>query len=145
MPKVAEIMTDKLITVSPDTTLGEALGLMKSHGCRQLPVVTADRLVGIVTDRDVRLALNSPLTLHERVEDQALLSSATAEACMTPNPMTVDANASVSLAAELMLTYKFGGLPVMRAGKLVGIITVSDILAHYVDLIESMESSPVSG
>ncbi len=141
MLTVADIMTPRPITVSPSTALREVIGLMKSHGCRQLPVMEGERLVGIVTDRDVRLAMNSPLTLHERIEDETLLRSVTAGDCMTPDPMTIEASASAAAAADLMKTYKFGALPVLEQGKLVGIVTVSDLLASYIKLLRAQEST----
>ncbi|MBZ0276120.1 MAG: CBS domain-containing protein, partial [Anaerolineae bacterium] len=83
MLTVADIMTSNPITVERNTPLGEIIGLMKAHACRQLPVLDEGKLIGIITDRDVRLAMNSPLTLRERAQDQALLNNVTAEACMT--------------------------------------------------------------
>ena len=139
MLTVADIMTRDPITVTPQTKLGEVVRLMKQHACRQLPVIEGDRLVGIITDRDVRLMMNSPLTLHERADDLALLQHVPVEACMTPHPLTVEANAPAALAADLMRTYKFGGLPVLKDGKLVGIVTVSDILTSYIALLEAQE------
>jgi acetoin utilization protein AcuB len=135
MLKVADIMTRDPVTVRGDTTLGEVIGLMKSHACRQLPVVEGGRLVGIITDRDIRLAMNSPLVLHERADDRALLNTAIAETCMTTDPMTVDADAPARTAAELLKKYKFGGLPVLKEGQLVGIISISDVLSSYIVLL----------
>ncbi len=141
MLRVEDIMTRDPVTVSPDTPLGEVVELMKAHSCRQLPVMYGDRLVGIVTDRDIRLVMNSPLTLHERADDLALLNHVPVEACMTLNPMTVEASSSAALAADLMRTYKFGGLPVVHEGRLVGILTVSDILKSYIDLLSAQEET----
>ncbi len=136
VPTVADIMTADLVTVGPDTTLGNVIGLMKERQCRQLPVVRDGELIGIITDRDIRLAMNSPLVLHERADDRTLLDSTTAELCMTANPMTIEAGESAATAARLLNKYKFGALPVLRGGRLVGIITVSDILASYIALLE---------
>lgn len=135
MLTVAEIMTGDPVTASPDTLLGDVIALMKTRDCRRLPILDGNRLVGIITDRDVRLAMNSPLTLHERAEDQTLLQTATAEAYMTPDPMVISAGAPAAQAAELMLTYKFSGLPVVEEGRLVGIVTTSDIMKSYISLL----------
>jgi acetoin utilization protein AcuB len=137
MPAVADIMTPDPVTAVRDTSLGEVLEMMKSHACRQIPVTEAGRVIGIITDRDIRLAMNSSFVLHERAQDQALLNNVTAEACMTRDPMTVEVSLSAVEAAELLLKYKFGGLPVVKDGKLVGIVTVSDILKHYIALQKS--------
>lgn len=139
MPTVAEIMTSDPAFVAPDTPLQEALVIMKRHHCRQLPVVVNDRLVGIITDRDLRLAMNSPFVLHERGDNEALLRNTSVVDCMTSNPLTVDADAPASTAADLMNTYKFGGLPVLRDGRLVGIVTVTDILQSYIALLTEID------
>lgn len=142
MLTVADIMTPNPATVTRSTPLAEVMGLMKTRACRQVPVVDGDTVIGIITDRDVRLAMNSPFVLHERKQDQALLGSVTAEACMTRDPMVIEATTSAERAAELMNAYKFGSLPVVREGRLVGIITVSDILRSYIDLLRERTVQP---
>jgi acetoin utilization protein AcuB len=139
MLTVADIMTSNPITIRRDTPLSAVIGLMKSHHCRQLPVVDEGRLVGIVTDRDIRLVMNSPLIMHDRSDDQTLLTFTTAEACMTPDPMTVEPSIPAAQAALLLKTYKFGALPVVHEGRLVGIVTVSDILNSYMSLLNAQE------
>lgn len=141
--RVCDIMTPHPASIIPETPLREVLGLMKDHQCRQLPVVDGDHVVGIVTDRDVRLVMNSPLTMRERFEDELLLRTVTAADCMTPNPMTVDINDPAATAADLLRTFKFGGLPVVDSGRLVGIVTVSDILVSFIKLLR--EDAAASG
>lgn len=133
---VADIMTANPITISGGTTLGDMIGLMKTHGFRHLLVVQDDQLVGIVTDRDVRLAMNSPLVQHERAANWHLLQSVTATDCMTPNPMTVAPDTPAASAADLINRYKFDALPVVEETQLVGIVTVSDILTSYIDMLK---------
>jgi acetoin utilization protein AcuB len=124
-------MTVDPITVTPDTSLRRIVALMKKEGCRQLPVVLEEnRLVGIVTDRDVRLILNSPLVLHDNRQEAALLESMVAEGFMTLNPITVTPDTPAYKAAEMLSIYKFGALPVVEGDTLVGIITVTDFLDH---------------
>lgn len=129
---------EELMTVEPDIIDVEAplravLTRMKEDGCRQLPVVDEQgRLVGIITDRDVRLAMNSPLVLRERWQDEALLESVTAESCMTADPVTISSDAPAYRAAELLSRYKFGALPVVDGDALVGIISVTDFLNCFV-------------
>ena len=134
MRKVADIMTANPATISPDTPLLDALRLMKQFSCRQLPVIAEGRLVGILTDRDVRLAMHSPFVLHERGDDDALLRNVMAGDCMTADPLTIDSDSPAAMAADLLRTYKFGALPVMHDGKLIGIVTITDILRSYVEL-----------
>src|SRR5262249_42396065 len=129
------------VTIRRDTPLSAVIGLMKSHHCRQLPVVEEGKLVGIVTDRDIRLVMNSPLILHDRSDDQTLLTFTTAAACMTANPMTVETSGAAAQAAHLLKTYKFGALPVVKEGQLVGIVTVSDIMDSYMTLLNAQEKA----
>ncbi len=135
---VADIMTANPITIQTDTTLQEMIGLMKTHSFRHLLVVEDSHLIGIVTDRDVRLAMNSPLVQHDRAEDWHLLQSVKAQSCMTPNPMTVEPHTLVAEAADLIKRYKFDALPVVKAAQLVGIVTISDMLTHYIKLLQEV-------
>jgi acetoin utilization protein AcuB len=129
---VKDLMTADPDTVTPETPLKDVINMMKIEGCRQLPVVDEySQLAGIVTDRDVRLAMNSPIVLHGRWQDDELLSKATANSCMTPNPVTVTPDTPAYRAAEMLSAYKFGALPVIEAGVLVGIITVTDFLDRF--------------
>jgi acetoin utilization protein AcuB len=132
MLRVDDLMTRDPDTVTPETPLRNVLNIMKMEGCRQLPVVDADKkLVGIITDRDIRLAMNSPIVLHARWQDDRLLDSATADSCMTPNPITIKRDAPAYRAAEKLSAYKLGALPVVDKGELVGIITVTDFLDRF--------------
>jgi acetoin utilization protein AcuB len=130
MLTVNDLMTVIPSTVTPNTSLRNILGIMKSEGCRQLPVLDNGKLVGIITDRDVRLIMNSPVTLHGRWQDEELLDKVTAESCMTPNPITVSPQTPLSHAAEILSIYKFGALPVVEEETLVGIISVTDFLKY---------------
>ncbi len=135
MLTVRDIMTPDPITVQRATPLAEVIGLMKTHACRHLPVVDESQIVGIISDRDVRLVLDSPLIPHERSQEWELLQSAIAEACMTPDPMCVAPDMAADEVARLMTRYKFGALPVVEEERLVGIVTVSDILQSYITLL----------
>jgi len=129
---VGDLMTLDLNTVRPETPLSDVINMMKAERCRQLPVVDEEGyLVGIVTDRDVRLAINSPIVLHGRWQDDALIITATANSCMTPNPITVAPETPAYRAAEMLSAYKFGALPVVDKKELVGIITVTDFLDRF--------------
>jgi acetoin utilization protein AcuB len=88
-------------------------------------------LVGIITDRDIRLVMNSPMVLHGRWQDEALLEEVTAGACMTASPLTVSPTTPAFRAARMLSLYKFGALPVVDEGVLVGIITVTDFLENF--------------
>jgi acetoin utilization protein AcuB len=132
---VREIMSENPTTASPHDTLRTAIEKMALVGCRRLPVMQEGRLVGIVADLDIREALNSPLILRERWQDQELMDHASVEACMTPDPITVTPGTPVIQAAQLMRDRKIGGLPVMDGDRLVGIVTETDLLDALIRLL----------
>jgi acetoin utilization protein AcuB len=131
MLTVNDLMTVIPNTVTPDTPLRQVIEVMKTEGCRQLPVLENGRLVGIITDRDIRLVMNSPIVLHGRWQDEELLDKVAAESCMTPNPMTVSPETPAYRAASMLSIYKFGALPVVDDDVLVGIVTVTDFLDFF--------------
>ncbi len=131
MLSVNDLMTPIPDTVTPQTTLRQVIEVMKSQSCRQLPVMDQGKLVGIITDRDVRLVMNSPLVMHGRWQDEEILDTMSADACMTPNPMTVSPDTPAYQAANMLSIYKFGALPVVDNEELVGIITVTDFLNYF--------------
>lgn len=141
MLTVNDIMTVRPCTVSPDTPLRDVIRLMKEEGCRQLPVVNRGRLVGIITDRDVRLALNSPFVKHWRQQDEGVLDQLTAANCMTAGPVTVTPDTPAWRAAHILSIYKFGALPVLDGEMLVGIVSVTDILDYFAEA--EAERNPV--
>lgn len=127
------MITDDLMTidpdvVAPDTTLRDVVALMNKHHRRQVLVVDAGKLVGILTDRDIRLAVNSPLLSKAAEERMQVLDNYTAVSCMTSNPVTVTPQTPIHEVARIMAERKFGALPVVEGDKLVGIITVTDLL-----------------
>lgn len=132
MLTVGDLMTPNPNIVRSDTPLRDVIDKMKVDRCRQLPVVDdLGRLQGIITDRDVRLVMNSPIVLHGRWQDEELIETATANSCMTPNPITVSSKMPAYRAAEMLSAYKFGALPVVDQDALVGIITVTDFLDRF--------------
>ena len=129
---VGDLMTFKPITVLPSATLREVLVGMREEGVRQLPVVDEQgKLLGIITDRDLRLAVNAPLVLHDPNYDEAGAGGIYAASCMTPDPITVTPDTPAYRAAEMLTTYKFGALPVVEGELLVGILSASDILNQF--------------
>lgn len=126
---VADFMSSDPMTTTPEANLQTAMQTMLGVG-RRLPVVDeAGKLVGMVTDRDLRLAVNSPLVMQERWQNEMLLQQTTVEAVMSSPVVTVNANAGLKTAAELLIEHKISGLAVVdEAEKLVGIITITDML-----------------
>ena len=131
---VKDWMTKEVITISANSTLPEAHQIMMNEEIRRLPVVDENgRLVGIITLGDVRGAQPSPATSLSIWELNYLLSSLKVEKIMTPDPITVNIEATIGEAARLMLENRLSGLPVVdNDGKLEGIITESDIFSMVV-------------
>jgi len=118
---VRDIMSSPVITITPDTRMQDAYRLMQEKGIRHLPVIDRNGLVGVITDRDLRLA-TSALSPSPFPPD-----SQVAEA-MCRNPLTADAGDPVEDAARTMRDRKIGCLPVLEEEQLVGIITGVNLL-----------------
>ena len=131
---IREWMTKEVITVTPETSMLKASKLMKDHSIRRLPVLDGKRVVGIVSDRDIRAASPSKATTLDMLELYYLLSEVKVKDIMTPNPVTVFDTDAVDAAALVMENKGIGGLPVLDgSGELVGIITDHDIFRVLVD------------
>ncbi len=118
---VKDIMRSPAVAIAPETRLEDAYRTMREKGIRHLPVVESGRLVGVVTDRDLRLATSSlapsPFPPGSRVDE-----------VMSRTPLTADRLDPVEDAARTMRERKIGCLPVVANGTLVGIITGLDLL-----------------
>ncbi len=126
---VQEWMTPKVLTVTPETSVMKASRMMKDNRIRRLPVVDDNgKLVGIVSDRDIKDASPSKATTLDMHELYYLLSEMKVKEIMTKNPVSAVKDDSVEGIARLMVTKRFGGVPVVdEQGKVCGIITDSDI------------------
>ncbi len=125
---VREWMTKDPITLGPQTSLFRAWKLMKDRRIRHLPVMEDGRLVGIVTDRDLRLVLPSPATALEAHELNYLLDKLTVSEAMTKDVVTTTPSASIADATRALLRNRIGALPVLAGPILVGILTRADAL-----------------
>lgn len=133
--KVRDRMTTGLITVNVDQPIREAWDLVEGRKLRRFPVLSNGKLVGIVTDRDLRNATASSVVLTERKYQDYLLDSIKIESIMTPDPVTISPDADLRDAAKSLLRLKVGGLPVVEQGRLTGIITETDMIEALVDLL----------
>lgn len=138
MEKVRDRMKTELVTLTPEDTLREAVRLELQARIRHIPIVEADRrLVGIVTDRDIKRALPSPLTGEmAREEYDAVLDETRLRKVMTRDPQSISPDATLAEAVKLMFVKRIGGLPVVEDGKLVGIFTQTDALGVCLELLE---------
>lgn len=138
---VGEIMTTKPVTIHQDGTLRQVLELMETYHCRHIPVLNENhQLVGIISDRDCRLALNSPYLAREHWQDDVLANRLRARTIMTPAPIVVEPDLSAEGAALLMLNHRISALPVMRSETLVGIVTTSDLLMAFMTLLRRADA-----
>jgi acetoin utilization protein AcuB len=130
--RVQDIMTTGPITVPGDMPVLDARQLMLKHRIRHLLVTDGRKLLGIVTDRDIRLNLPSPATSLSVWEVNYLLARLTVDSVMTRTVITVDSERDAVEAAALMLDHKIGALPVIDNGIMVGIVTETDVLRAFV-------------
>lgn len=138
---VADIMTDKPVTISYNATLREALELMQTIGCQHLPVLDSEsHLIGILSDRDCRKALQMPELNPEQWAATELVDHLKVRSLMTPAPIVTEPNTSASEAARLMLKHHISCLPVMRSETLVGIVTKSDLLVAFMRIHDGIQN-----
>ena len=128
--KVKNWMNRNVVTISPDAGLRDAIEIMHHHSIRHLPVVQDGKMLGFVTESNLRQYLLTDM-----------LNELTTSDVMIINPITVDSNASVDYAARLIHEYKIGGLPVLEKRRLVGIITITDILGAFIELLGLLQES----
>jgi acetoin utilization protein AcuB len=132
---VKDWMTQNPITITDDTSMMKAIHLMKQNRFRRLPVLHEGRLVGIVSDRDLKEASPSKATTLDVHELYYLLAELQVKDIMTRNPLTVSVEDTVEHAAQLMLEHTISGLPVVDdTGQVVGIITQSDIFRAFMHI-----------
>ncbi len=135
--QVVERMKTKLVVASPTDSVAAAWRLLRQHQIRHLPIVEEGKLVGIVTDRDIRLVFPSALTSGRREQDpHDALEKVAVREIMTGQVVTVAPESSIANVTRLLLERRIGGLPVVQGSRLVGIITKTDILAAFVDVVE---------
>ena len=135
--KVRELMTGAPITVSPDTSVLDARRLMLKERIRHLLVTDDRRLVGIITDRDIRLNLPSQATSLSRWVVNYLLAKLTVGQVMTKGVIIIGPDQDARAAAQLMLEHKVGALPVLDGEVLIGILTETDILRAFARVPEA--------
>jgi acetoin utilization protein AcuB len=137
---VKERMSRHPITIRPDVSLHDALQIMREEKVRRLPVVDKDgRLVGIVLEKDLLYASPSPVTSLSMHELTYLVSKITIESLMTRDVITVTEDTLLEEAARIMADNNISGLPVMRDGRLVGMITESDLFKVFLELLGARE------
>ncbi|UCB49260.1 MAG: CBS domain-containing protein [Deltaproteobacteria bacterium] len=129
--KVAEWMVKNPIVVTLDQRVQDCVDLMREHSIRHLPVVDNQKLIGLVTESDLR-----EVFLASLVEDLTI------EGVMITEPLTVTPDTEIEDAAKLIYYHKIGGLPVVDDyGEVVGILTVADLVEAFIELMGLLKSS----
>lgn len=131
--QVCKWMTKGVLTASGATRIREAAGLMKARNIRHLPVMEGERLIGIVSDRDLRQAMPPQALALDVYEREYLMDKVHVSDVMTKRVVGVSPDVSFAKAADLMVRNKIGCLVVLEGEVLVGIITESDILRAVAD------------
>jgi CBS domain-containing protein len=131
---VHDVMEEKVVTISVGDRLSTVEDIMTLGGVRHMPVVRAGRLVGVVSERDLLRASLSSLD-PRRQERRAFLEAIDISQVMSSPPVIVDSDATVEEAARIMADNKIGCLPVMRGEELVGMLTETDLLRYFADLV----------
>lgn len=129
--KVKDLMISNPITIGPRSSISKAIELMKKNSIRHLPVVTKGKtLKGFITLSDLKQGLMP-----------SMLEDITFSDLIIKKPITVHPEDNIGIAAQLIYRYKIGGMPVVDEGKVVGVITISDILRAFIDMMGILHNS----
>ena len=133
--RVRDVMTHNPVTLSPEENLMEALQLMRLRHIRRIPIVADGKLVGLLTEGDLKRA--EPSTLSDTQEEfLAVMEGTQVNRIMIENLVTTSPDAPLVDAVRTLWSSKYGALPVLDDGKLVGILTDNDLLGALVKLLE---------
>ncbi len=128
--RVSEIMSQEIITITPDKSVGQALQLMQKHNIRHLPVMEGRRMVGWITSRDLREVLLA-----------SMLEKITVADVMVRAPLSVTPDTGVQEAARLIKEHKIGGMPVLDGDRLAGVITMLDVIGAFLSMLSLIQAS----
>jgi acetoin utilization protein AcuB len=134
-------MTAKPVTVTPDTSFPDAFRLMREKGIRHLPVMEGEKLVGVVAQTDLLHASPSSATTLSVFEMNYLLANLHVREVMSSPAITVPDDAPLEEVARVLVDKKIGCLPVMRDGKMVGLVTETDIFKTFAEILGGEEAS----
>lgn len=133
--RVADLMSTKLYVVAPDDSVEGAVRMLQQRGVRHLLVLDGHDLVGILSDRDIKRALDPEKNRRKKLMNLGglyfLLEPILVREIMTKDPTFVSPATTAQEAATIMVERRFGALPVVKAGRLVGIVTESDLLRFF--------------
>ena len=129
--RVRDIMSEQIVTISSDDSLSTVEDIMTLGRVRHMPVVRGGQLVGVVSERDLLRASLSNLSGFGNEQRRAFLQVVEIKRVMSAPPVVIDPDASVKEAALVMAERKIGCLPVLEGGRLVGMLTETDVLRYF--------------
>lgn len=132
---VGERMSRPVISVSPDAPIQDVLIMFKKEHIRRAPVLKDGKLVGMISQGDLLNASPSPVTSLSVWEMNYLLSKVTVKRVMSKKVITVDSDTPIEEVARIMADNKIGGMPVISSGKVVGMITETDLFKVFLELM----------
>ena len=135
--KVKEWMTPEPKTVNEDDPVKAAVNLVVENRIRHLPVVRGDTLVGIISDRDLKRAMPSIVAGATAEEYQTFMEETPVEQAMTANPIACAPNTDLVDLVREFCQKKVGAIPVVDDGRLVGIVTQTDMMEAFLTVLES--------
>ena len=138
---VGERMSRPVISVSPDAPINEVLIMFRKEHIRRAPVIKNGKLVGIISERDLLNASPSSATSLSVWELNYLISKVTVKDVMSKKVISIDTDTPIEEAARIMADRKIGGLPVTSAGKIVGIITETDLFKIFLELMGARQKA----
>ena len=138
---VGERMSRPVISVSPDAPINEVLIMFRKEHIRRAPVIKNGKLVGIISERDLLNASPSSATSLSVWELNYLISKVTVKDVMSKKVISIDTDTPIEEAARIMADRKIGGLPVTSAGKVVGIITETDLFKIFLELMGARQKA----
>jgi len=136
--RVRDCMSVDPATVGPKDSLQKVMSLLRRRDIRSVPVVENGRLIGIVTDRDVRQVAPAYPLFRDEDEIHRYTENLTVTAAMTADPMTIAPDAPLVEAAKVLETYRISSMPVVDDRRLVGMLTVTDVLRVFVEQNEEI-------
>ena len=138
MTSVQKWMTKNPVTIDQESSIIEAIHLMKEKGVRRLPVMSKGRLTGLITERMIKDYTPGKATSLDTWEVHYLLSKTPVKEIMNPSPITITPDMELATAAQLILDHKLYGLCVVDGkGDLVGIMSVGDMLRAVVEFAKA--------
>ena len=138
VPRVRDCMSADPAFVAPKDSLQTVIQLLLRRDIRSVPVIEDGKLVGIVTDRDIRQVAPAYPLFRDENEIQRYTENLTVTAAMTADPMTIGPDAPLVVAAKILETYRISSLPVIEGEKVLGMLLVTDVLRIFVEQNEEI-------